>query len=459
MIIVLLDLEIRAEPDVVRVRQQARALGALLGFDLQDQTRIATAASEVARNAYQYARGGSVQFSVEEDRPAALVIRVTDTGGGISDLAGILGGRVKSLTGLGLGLIGSRKLMGELRVDTAFGQGTTVEMKKLLPENAPKVTPEMIEQIKLELTRAGFQSPFEEVRRQNGELIRTLTEIQVHEAELARVNRSLRDRVEFEQQMVGIVSHDLRNPLSAILVSANLLLRFGNLDVMQTRNIGRVVTSAMRAERMIRDLLDFTQARMGGGIPVQRTTVDLHLLVQQVVEELSSAHPKSEIRLVQTGSGTGEWDSDRIAQVLTNLVRNAIHYSAPHTPVTIESRGLSDPLVLTVHNEGPPITAEAHGGLFHPMRRGNDIAQRGRDGLGLGLFIVQQIVAAHEGLVSCHSAAGVGTTFTVTLPRRRLLDELPLGPSLIPLVPGLVIRAGELDRAGRIDDSLLTRFR
>ena len=221
-----------------------------------------------------------------------------------------------------------------------------------------------------------------------------------------------------EQQMVGIVSHDLRNPLGVIIMSASVLLGRGDLDEKQATNVGRIASSGRRAERMIRDLLDFTQARIGGGIPVERSALlDLHALARQVVDEIRAAHPESEIRLEHSGNGLGQWDSDRIAQVLTNLLRNAIHYRSPGTPIRVESRGMGDALTLSVHNQGPLISPETRAVLFQPMRRGDEHSQRGREGLGLGLFIVKQIVAAHAGDLEVQSSEAEGTTFTVTLPR------------------------------------------
>ena len=254
-------------------------------------------------------------------------------------------------------------------------------------------------------------------------MIRALAELKDHQAELARVNRSLRDRIEFEQYLVGIVSHDLRNPLSAMVISASVLIHRGDLNDKQTKTAARIVSSGNRAERMIRDLLDFTQARIGGGIPVQRRSLDLHALARQIVDELQAAHLGREIQLEQSGDGRGEGDSDRLAQVLTNLVRNAISYSPPGTPVRVGSGGTGDSLLLRVHNQGPTIPPETAAVLFQPMRRGNEQAERGRQGLGLGLFIVGQIVAAHEGTVDFQSSEADGTTFTVTLPRQHLQND------------------------------------
>jgi signal transduction histidine kinase len=420
---VLLQFDIHGEPDVVRVRRRARELATLLGFDLQDQTRIATAASEVARNAFQYASGGKVTFSVDTEGPPQFVVRISDRGPGIANLTAILEGRVKSQTGLGVGLVGSRKLMDVVRVDSIEGRGTTVELLKALPAQAPIVTPKLLSSIEAELHRPSAETPFDEVRRQNQELVRVLDDLKAHQTALARVNRTLEGRIEFEQQLVGIVSHDLRSPLSAILMSAALLVRRADLDEAQLRAVNRITSAGDRAERMIRDLLDFTQARIGGGIPVQRAPMDMHALAKTIVEELRTTHLEREIQLEQSGDGCGEWDSDRVAQVLTNLVRNAIQNGARETPVHVESCGVGDSLVLKVHNHGAPISPETGAVLFEPMRRGGEHLKKGHHGLGLGLFIVKQIVVAHRGAVDFHSSDADGTTFTVSLPRHKTPDE------------------------------------
>ena len=422
---VLLQLEIHGEPDVVRVRRRAREIATLLGFDLQDQTRVATAASEVARNAFQYASGGKVTFSVDTEGAAAFVIRVNDDGPGIANLTAILDGRVKSRTGLGVGLVGSTKLMDDVRVDSVEGRGTTVELRKILPAQASPVTPQLLVSIETELSRPSSETPFDEVRRQNQELVRVLNDLKAREAELASVNHTLEERVEFERQLVGIVSHDLRSPLGAILMSAALLVRRANLDDAQLRAVNRITSAGDRAERMIRDLLDFTQARRGGGIPAQRARMDMHALVRHIIDELRTAHLEREIQLEQSGDGCGAWDSDRVAQVLTNLVRNAVQNSPGGTPVHVESCGVGDSLLLKVHNDGDPISPETGAVLFEPMRRGPERAEKRHHGLGLGLFIVKQIVVAHQGLVDFHSSEAGGTTFTVSLPRNRVPAEAP----------------------------------
>lgn len=225
-----------------------------------------------------------------------------------------------------------------------------------------------------------------------------------------------KERTSFEQQLIGIVSHDLRNPVSAIMMGASTLLRRPDVEERQRRTAERILVSAGRANRMIHDLLDFTQARLGGGLRVKRVPGDFHAILRQVVEESQVSNPGRVLRLVQTGSGEGAWDGDRLAQLMSNLLSNAVHYSPPDSPVNIEMRGEPGELVLTVHNSGAPIRPEVLPHLFQPMQRGVEEVSGVRS-VGLGLYIVDQVVRAHGGSVEVASTAEAGTTFTVRLPR------------------------------------------
>ena len=225
------------------------------------------------------------------------------------------------------------------------------------------------------------------------------------------------ERADFEQQLIGIVSHDLRTPIAAITMGAAVLLRRPDVEERQRRTVERILSSAGRANRMIHDLLDFTQARLGGGLTAQRIPGDFHAIVRQVVEESQVSHPGRLLRLTQTGDGGGEWDADRLAQLVSNLLSNALHYSPPASEVRIETRGEPEHLVLAVHNAGAPIPPEVLPRLFQPMQRGVTEVSEARS-VGLGLYIVDQVVRAHGGSVSVTSSHEDGTTFTVSLPRR-----------------------------------------
>jgi len=240
-----------------------------------------------------------------------------------------------------------------------------------------------------------------------------------HEDELGRRDAQLfsaREATQLREQLIGIVSHDLRNPLNAITLSAATLLRRTDLDDRARRGIHRILDAADRANRLIRDLLDFTQARMGQTLPVKRQAMDLHALTQQVVDEVRTAAVERELELESEGDGQGEWDPDRIAQVLTNLLTNALQYSPAGTPIRVRTRGDATAVLLTVSNEGPPIPAELLPTLFEPMTRGTGEGSERRS-IGLGLFIVDQIVRAHGGRIEVSSTAEAGTSFRVLLPR------------------------------------------
>ncbi|MCK8501130.1 ATP-binding protein [Myxococcus fulvus] len=236
-------------------------------------------------------------------------------------------------------------------------------------------------------------------------------------SEQKRQEAETRRRAEFEQQLIGIVSHDLRNPLSAIQLGASVLARREELSERNLRSVLRIQASAERAVRMTHDLLDFTQVRLGGGLPIHRRPVDLHELSQQVIEELQMSHPERELRVESDGDAFGEWDSDRIAQVLGNLVSNALQYSPASSRVTVRVQGEAPRVVLSVHNEGPPIPDDARARLFRPLQRARTADSNTGRSIGLGLFIVKHIVESHGGTVDVTSQDGQGTTFIAVLPR------------------------------------------
>ncbi|MFP2958196.1 GAF domain-containing protein [Myxococcus sp. 1LA] len=236
-------------------------------------------------------------------------------------------------------------------------------------------------------------------------------------AEQQRSQEELRRRAEFEQQLVGIVSHDLRNPLAAISMSAGLLEKKGELTDSQKRMVWRIGQATERAARMIRDLLDFTKARLGGGIALHRQTTDLREVVHQVVDELLVANPGRRVEVELQDEVRGEWDSDRIAQVLTNLLGNALAYSPTDAPVRVGTRLEGEAALLSVFNGGEPIPRELLPRLFEPMTRGALKEGQSTRSIGLGLYIVQDIVRGHGGGVEVVSSVEHGTTFTVRLPR------------------------------------------
>ncbi|MFL5416460.1 MAG: ATP-binding protein [Myxococcales bacterium] len=227
-----------------------------------------------------------------------------------------------------------------------------------------------------------------------------------------------RSNVHFQQQIVGIVGHDLRNPLATITGSIGLLRRQAGLTPSSVASLDRVARSAARMARLISDLLDYARTQAPDGLPVVLAHANLHAICKDSVEECRSAHPSSEILLETAGDATGSWDPDRIEQALTNLIANAIQYGSG-SPVRVRSMASAADIVeIKVHNGGAVIPAGALPELFKAYRRGvRGASADQKGGVGLGLFIVSQIAAAHDGRVTAESSAESGTTFTLQLPR------------------------------------------
>jgi signal transduction histidine kinase len=234
--------------------------------------------------------------------------------------------------------------------------------------------------------------------------------------EAQRAEESARRAVELKERLVGIVGHDLRTPLASIRMAAALLARRGELSGEGARTLARLGASATRMTGIIRDLLDFTRIRKDGAIPLEPRDLDLAAVARGVVAELQEVHPERVIALEAPQSAPGRGDPDRLAQVLSNLVGNAIQHSPAGSAVAVRVRAGAADLALEVHNHGPPIPASLVPHVFEPFRQGPRAPQDASGSVGLGLFIVQELVRAHGGSVRVESFAEAGTTFTVSLP-------------------------------------------
>ena len=227
---------------------------------------------------------------------------------------------------------------------------------------------------------------------------------------------ALRDAAKFQEQFVGVLGHDLRNPLNAVTMGAELLLRKDRGPQDAEPTLRRIASSASRMRRMVDQLLDLTRARLAGGIPVQpRPGTNLAEVARGAVEELRVAHPEAQLNLHAAGPIRGDWDADRMAQVISNLVANAISHGAG-APVDVQVKGGEAAAILEVHNGGSPIPPELLPRIFDPFRRAAEGRTAAAQGLGLGLFITRQIVLAHGGTIDVISEQPEGTTFKVTLP-------------------------------------------
>ena len=213
------------------------------------------------------------------------------------------------------------------------------------------------------------------------------------------------------EEFVAILGHDLRAPLNVIHLSAERWVELPDVPDACRDAARRILKSAARMEQLVHDCLDLTRSRMGAGIPVDPEPADMAALVRVPVEELRTIHGGREIRLDVDGDVRGRWDPGRVTQVAANLLDNALKYSSSREPVSLALRGEPDTVLMTVHNLGPPIPNGTD--LFQPFKRGRPRHQ----GLGLGLYIVDQIVKAHGGSIDVESANETGTRFIVRWPR------------------------------------------
>lgn len=254
---------------------------------------------------------------------------------------------------------------------------------------------------------------------------RTLGRLRRQNEVLEQALGGLRTNQEFVQQVTSIVGHDLRSPLAALLATASHLLSRGDLSAAQTRSVERIARSGARIRHLLQTLLDFTHSRHDGRLPLARRASDLHVIASRVVEAFQTLHPDHVIRHRPEGDASALIDTDRVTQIAWNLVDNAVRYSPVGSVIEVHSRSAGQGVLLEVHNEGPPIPRALQEGLFEPFQRGAQEEATVRLSLGLGLYLVRQMVAAHGGQIHVTSNEEHGTTFTVWLPTGAGAPERP----------------------------------
>ena len=253
-------------------------------------------------------------------------------------------------------------------------------------------------------------------------------ESKVSAAEVERFNEALDEaisvsvahfdgKVERSRDLfLGVLGHDMRSPLSAIMMLSTLLLRDEALSPTSAESARRIRSSGSRLTQMLDDLLDFTRTRLGRTLPAKLREGNLGETVSQVVDELRAHHSDVTFNFEATGDLHGRWDFDRLAQVVSNLGGNAVQHGDRTRPVDIRLSGTGDPIVLTVHNCGVPIKPAVLARIFDPLTRGQESQKNERGSVGLGLYICEQIAVAHGGSIEVVSNDS-GTTFKVLIPR------------------------------------------
>lgn len=236
---------------------------------------------------------------------------------------------------------------------------------------------------------------------------------------------------------LAILSHDLRNPLNSIAMSANILPQINKLDAESTEITSQIAINVSVMGRMISDLLDYTRTRLGAGMPVNPEPMDAGNLCRSLFDEFRSAHPKRAFTYAATGNPTGSWDSDRIRQAISNILGNAVQHGDPAFPVDLNLKGEDSEVVIAVHNGGQAIPPGELDRIFEPLVRGASAQnpRKNRPGsIGLGLYIAREVATSHGGRIVVTSTQAEGTTFTVYLPRK------PHGQSGAPILDEMHIQ-------------------
>lgn len=451
----ILTVAVRYERDIVLARQRARQIASLFGYPKRDQARIATAVSEIARNAFRYACGGKVEFLLRVDRPQALEIRIDDQGPGIPHLQEILDGRYVSRTGLGLGILGARRLMDEFHIQASSPGGTTILMGALLPPGLPPVTSENAAAAGAELARELPLGELEEVQRQNQELLAALDDLQKRQTELAQLNKELEDtnrgvvalyaelderadylrRIsESKTQFLSNMTHEFRTPVNSILSLSRILLDLmdGPLTPEQERQVQLIQGAAGNLSELVNDLLDLAKVEAG------KTTIrPREFRVESLFGALRGmlrpflAHNTS-VNLIfdsQPGMAPLFTDESKVSQILRNLLSNALKFTETGEVRVNAWFEPGDVTVFAVTDTGIGIAPADQERVFAEFTQVEGIHQVGKKGTGLGLPLSRKLAELLGGDLTLRSEPGVGSTFTLRVP------SVYRGPVEVSVIP------------------------
>ena len=441
----ILSVGIRAEVDVVACRQRARQIAALCGFGLQDQARIATAASEVARNVYNYAAPGRAEFLIEgETVPQVLTIRIEDQGPGIAELDRILAGQYTSQTGMGVGLVGAQRLMDRFTIDTRPGAGTVIELRKLLPAQAPLLTPALVGDIGARLAALPTDATLTEVQQQNRELLNTLAELKARQEELLQLTRELEDTNrgvvalyaeldekaghlrradEMKSRFLSNMSHEFRTPLSSIRALSKLLLERvdGELTVEQEKQVNFILRGAEDLSELVNDLLDLAKIE-AGKIDIQPSAFAVSDLFSALRGMLRPLLVSESVRLEFDEAAELPdlyTDEAKLSQILRNFISNALKFTdAGEVRVSAAFLSEEDMVRVSVRDTGVGIPEASQHLVFEEFTQIENRLQKRVKGTGLGLPLCRKLAGLLGGRVELQSTLGVGSTFSVVLPLR-----------------------------------------
>jgi signal transduction histidine kinase/DNA-binding response OmpR family regulator len=458
----LITVAIDFEQDVVSVRQRARQIAGLLGFESQDQVRIATAVSEIARNAFRYAGGGMAEFALEGSiPPQLLIIRVSDRGPGIENLQTILDGSYRSQTGMGLGIVGARRLMDQFDISTTVGSGTVVTLKKILPPAARCFAGPELARLGDALAANHPATPIQEIQQQNRELLRTLEELRERQEELVQLNSELEDTNrgvvalyaeldekadhlrradDMKSRFLSNMSHEFRTPLNSIRALARLLLDRvdGPLTAEQEKQVLFVRKAAEDLTQLVDDLLDLAKIEAGkiDVQPIEFSAADLFSALRGMLRPLIVTETVQlrfddplELPLLYT-------DEAKVSQILRNFISNALKFTEKgEIRISAEHDLAAGTVTFSVTDTGIGIAPEDQAKIFEEFIQVQGPHQRKVKGTGLGLPLCRKLAMLLGGTVGVRSEAGLGSTFLATLPMRLREDEPQDAPATIQADP------------------------
>ncbi len=439
----LLAIAIEGETDIIQARQRTRAIAEGMGFDRQDQTRITTAVSEVVRNALEYAGGGRIEYRLIGPSSRELEIVVTDTGPGIADVPAILEGRYKSVNGMGVGLIGARRLMDGFDIVSATGKGTTVTLRKRLGDKAKPVTPTIIDRITSVMARQNKLDPVAEVRAQNQEMMLQLQEIAQRQEELELLNQELSDTnrgvvalyAELEERadhlrradqlktrFLSNMSHEFRTPLNSILSLSRLLLARvdGPLGAEQEKQVKFIRAAAENLTELVNDLLDLARVEAGKTVvaPKEFTVNDLFGALRGMLRPILVGDAVDLVFEDAQDVPPMVNDEGKISQILRNFISNAIKFTEKGEIRIWASYHPDDGTVtFQVRDTGIGIAAEDIAIIWEEFGQAPNRLQHKVKGTGLGLPLTRKLSALLGGSVEAESVTGEGSIFRLVVPR------------------------------------------
>ena len=437
----ILTIELRTEQDIVHARQRGRQIAGSMGFDRQAQSYIATAVSEIARNTVVYGKGGTLRFSLDESgRQRLLGMTFEDQGPGIPHLQTILDGSYVSPVGMGLGIIGTRRLMDRFEIDSLPGRGTRVSLGKTLPPRGQQTSPSP-GALMAEVLTATPQALIDEVLGQNRDLLASMTDLEVMRGELAQVNEELESTnrgvvalyAELEQradelkrasevksQFLSNVSHELRTPLNSINALSRMLADQidGQLNEEQQRQVSYIRQSAETLTRLVNDLLDLAKVEAGRiDLHVSKTsTTDVLSALRGMMRPLQGSDQVELIFADRTNELVLHADEGKLSQILRNLVSNALKYTERGQVSVTVSAPNPGRVEFAVRDSGIGISDHDLERVFDEFVQIRNPLQGRIKGSGLGLPLSRKLAEAMGGHILVSSQIGQGSVFTLDIP-------------------------------------------